>query len=277
MEIGSIMYYDNKNLSDLAKKLRIKSLKMANKVGRKGAHLGGGLSTVEIFAVLYGGIIKHDANSAFHHERDRVIISKGHCVLPYYAVLNEYGFLSDEELDSFEEDGSEFHGHATRNVKKGIEFSGGSLGLGFSFAVGVALAGKLNDQSYNVYVLVGDGEMNEGIVWEALMSASQFKLNNLTLIIDNNGLQYDGRCDQIMNLDGLANRLKAFGFDVFEVDGHDVSDLYSAFDENTEFNPKAIIANTVKGKGVSFMENRVEWHHSVLNDELFDKAMSEQG
>jgi transketolase len=244
--------------------------------GKNGAHLGGGLSLVEVFATLYGGIIAVDANDPFNENHDRVVISKGHCVLSYYSVLHKFGYLSDDDIAGFETNGGILHGHATRDVKRGIEFSGGSLGLGLSYAIGVALAGKLNNRTYRVYAIVGDGECNEGIVWEALMSAAHFKLDNLTVIVDHNKLQYDGEVSTVMNMGSLKTKLDAFGFHTNEVDGHDVGQLFEAFQDKTFGKPHAIIANTVKGKGVSFMEHKKEWHHSVLSQDQFDTAMMEQ-
>lgn len=263
-------------MEELAKKLRNNSLKMAYNVGSLGSHLGGGLSTVEIFAALFGGVLRFDSKNPENVNRDRVIVSKGHCVLAYYSVLNEMGFLTDTDIDSFEMNGSMFHGHATRSLEKGIEFSGGSLGLGLSYGVGVALAGKLDRLPYHVYVIIGDGEMNEGIIWESFMSISHFKLDNVTVIIDNNKLQYDGESKSIMNLGSLKDKLEAFGLFTIEVDGHNVKQLDNAFRTETNGLPKAIIANTVKGKGVSFMEHKVEWHHSTLSKEQYDIAISEQ-
>jgi len=264
------------HISNLAAKLRNRSLKMALDAGKNGAHLGGGLSLIEVFATLYGGIISVDSHNPKDEDRDRIVVSKGHCVLSYYSVLNEFGFLSDKDISNFETNGAVLHGHATRDITRGIEFSGGSLGLGLSFAIGVAIAGKLNNRTYHVYVIIGDGECNEGIVWEALMSASHFHLDNLTVIIDNNKLQYDGDPVKIMNMGSLKTKLEAFGFNTLEVDGHDVSQLFDAFKNKALDKPHAIIANTVKGKGVSFMENKKEWHHSVLSQDQYDQAMSEQ-
>ncbi len=260
----------------LAAKLRKKALKMALDTGKTGSHLGGALSLVEVFATLYGEIVSINSHNPTDENRDRIIVSKGHCVLAYYAVLNELGFLSDQDILSFETNGSALHGHATRNVSRGIEFSGGSLGMGLSYAIGVALAGKLNNRSYRTYVIIGDGECNEGIVWEALMSASHFHLDNLTVIIDHNKLQYDGNVTTIMNMGSLKTKLEAFGFYANEVDGHNVCHLYDAFQNKSSDKPNAIVANTVKGKGVSFMENKKEWHFSILTQEQYDIAMSEQ-
>ena len=268
----------NKDLEiqKLAIKLRNKSLRMALDTGKNGAHLGGGLSAVEIFATLYGGILKFDISNPADKNRDRLIVSKGHCVLSYYGILYEVGFLTEEDLNSFENNDSEFHGHATRNISKGIEFSGGSLGMGMSYAVGIALAGKINKLPYQVYVIIGDGECDEGIVWESFMSAAHYSLNNLTVIIDNNKLQYDGESRTVMNLGNLKEKLESFGLSTIEVDGHCVSELYAALLEKHPEKPKVIIADTIKGKGVSFMENRREWHHSTLTKEQYDLAVSEQ-
>ncbi len=270
------MENDTKYLINLAIKLRNNCLKIALDAGRNGAHLGGGLSLVEVFAVLYGSVLKFDSENLFDENRDRLIVSKGHCVLPYYSVLNEFGFIADEELQKFETNGAVLHGHATRDLTYGVEFSGGSLGMGLSFAVGVALAGKLNKKDYKVYAIIGDGELNEGIVWEALMSASHFALDNLVVIVDNNKLQYDGASSAIMNMDDLRKKFEAFGAVVKEVDGHSTSELVQVFQTTVPAKPMVIIAHTVKGKGVSFMENKKEWHHSVLTQTQYEQAMSEQ-
>src|SRR3989339_63054 len=260
----------------LAIALRNRALKMALDSGSNGAHLGGGLSAIEIFATLYGAVMKYNSAKPDDKERDRLIVSKEHCVLAYYTALNSFGFLSDDELLLFEQNGSFLHGHATRDISKGIEFSGGSLGMGVPYAVGVAIAGKRARLNHHVYVIVGDGECNEGSVWEALMSASHFKLDNITLIIDDNKLQYDGESKDVLNVGSLASKLDAFGFKTQSVDGHNVEALYNAFAQKAIGKPNAIVANTVKGKGVSFMEYRKEWHHSRLTPEQFQLAMAEQ-
>lgn len=263
-------------LIHLSAKIRNKSLEMAFHSGKNGAHLGGALSLVEVFATLYGAVVKLDPENPDDPGRDRVIVSKGHCVLSYYAALHESGFIPAEELERFETNGSLLHGHATRNLSLGIEFSGGSLGMGLSFAVGVALVGKRDQKKYRVFTIVGDGECNEGIVWESFMSAAHFKLDNLTVIIDSNKLQYDGNTTSIMDMGDLKGKLSAFGFYPLEVDGHNVSELFEALQFSVVDKPVAIVANTVKGKGVSFMEYRKEWHHGILTKELYDQAMSEQ-
>jgi transketolase len=265
----------NQKITGLSGKIRNRILEMAFNAGRNGAHLGGALSLVEVFATLYGNIMRMDPGNPGNPDRDRLIVSKGHCVLTYYAALHEAGFVSREELDRFETNGSLLHGHATRNLSLGVEFSGGSLGRGMSFAVGVALAGKMNAKNYRVYAILGDGECNEGIVWESIMSASQFKLDNLTVIIDNNKLQYDGETTQIMGLGNLKGKLEAFGFYTIELDGHNVDELYSAFQCTNHGKPVAIIAHTIKGKGVSFMEHKKSGT-TGSDQELYDQALLEQ-
>lgn len=261
-------------VNQLAKDLRLRALKMAFESGKNGSHIGGALSAIEIFATLYGSVLNYDKKRPDFENRDRLIVSKGHCVLAYYAALQYAGFLSESDLQSFEQPGTSFHGHAVRNVDKGIEFSGGSLSMGMSFAVGVALGCKKKKLDCNVYVIVGDGECDEGLIWESAMSASNFHLDNFTLIVDCNKLQYDGFTSDVMNNSPLSDKFRAFGFDVSEVDGHSCDQLYKAFKLSSS-NPKCIIANTIKGKGVSFMENKKEWHHAILSEELYNKAKEE--
>lgn len=267
---------DENRISELAHTLRLRALKMAYECGNNGSHLGGGLSAIEIFAVLYGSILRFDISNPLNNDRDRLIVSKGHCVLAYYTALKEAGFFSEDDLKSFEVNGSGLHGHACRTPEKGIEFSGGSLGMGLTYAIGVALAGKINNLPYNVYAIIGDGECNEGIIWESLMSAAHFNLSNLTVIVDNNKLQYDGAVTDIMNMGNLKSKFESFGFQVSDVDGHNVRELFESFSRN-RIKPHAILANTIKGKGVSFMENRKEWHHSRLSLEQYNTALAELG
>lgn len=260
----------------MAIRMRNRSLRMALDADRKGSHLGAALSVIEIFAALYGQVLRYDVNDPENPDRDRLIVSKGHCVLAYYTALCEAGFLQDEELNTFEQNGAWLHGHATRDVKKGVEFSGGSLGMGISFAVGVAIAAKSDRRTSHVYVLIGDGECNEGIVWESCMAASHYQLDNLTIIVDDNKLQYDGESSKVMNMISLADKFKAFGIEPVEIDGHDVDAVLSALRHRVTAKPVVVIASTVKGKGVSFMEHKKEWHHSRLTAEQYEIAMSEQ-
>lgn len=261
-------------LFGLSKSIRLSSLKMAFNAGKNGSHLGAGLSVVEIFAALYGKVLRYDINNREDQNRDRLIISKGHCVLSYYSALRWAGFLTDENIESFEVNGSHFHGHAMRNLKKGIEFSGGSLSMGMSFAGGIALACKKKGLQSRIYTLVGDGECDEGLIWEAAMSAANYGLNNFYLIVDRNKLQYDGLTSDIMNQIDLAEKFNAFGFEVRVVDGHNPDILADALNR-TSNSPVCVIADTIKGKGVSFMEGEKEWHHHTLTEEQYKQAKEE--
>jgi transketolase len=262
------------NLKDFAKQLRLSSLKMAYDSGKNGSHVGPGLSSIEIMATLYGEVLHYDVNNPNDENRDRLVVSKGHCVLAYYSALNKVGFLTDEDIASFETNGSHFHGHAMRNLENGIEFSGGSLSMGMTFAVGLALSCKRKGLNNRVFALVGDGECDEGLIWEAAMSAANFGLNNFTVIVDKNQLQYDGYTKDVMNQIDLGKKFEAFGFDVFEVDGHDCDALSVALKKIGD-KPTCVIANTIKGKGVSFIEGVKEWHHHTLTEEQYEQARKE--
>lgn len=250
--------------------MRRRILNLALKAGSSGAHLGGALSLVEILATLY-----HVAKVSNDDNRDRIILSKGHGALALYTALEKHGIISSEVVDTFETNGTHLYAHASRDISKGIEFSGGSLGLGISFSVGVALACKEKNLNNRIFVIVGDGECNEGLFWESIMAINQFKLNNITIIIDNNGLQADGPTNEIIDLSPMADKLNAFGFDAISVDGHDVQAIFEALSREKSDKPQAIVANTIKGKGVSFMENSAAWHHGVLNQKKYDKAIEE--
>ena len=265
-------------LQEMARRMREHALLMALSAGTNGSHLGGGLSMIEIMATLYGGILHVDPKNPEWVDRDRFILSKGHGVLAYYPALAEAGFFPIEDLKRFEVNGDFLPGHPVMNMKKGIECSSGSLGMGLSFGVGIALTGKMRNKSYRIYVLVGDGECNEGSVWEAAMSASHFQLSNLIAIVDRNNLQYDGACAEIMNPGDFKAKWESFGWHTLETDGHDVAALYHAFQsciQSTEKRPHVIIAHTVKGKGVSYMENKKEWHHSSLSQKQYETAIAE--
>lgn len=262
------------DLRKFAKTIRLSALQMAYHAGKNGSHLGAGLSTVEIFAALYGKVMHYDLANPKDESRDRLVVSKGHCVLSYYSALQQVGFISLHDLETFESNGSCFHGHAMRNLENGIEFSGGSLSMGMSFAVGQALACKLKGLESRVFVLVGDGECDEGLIWEAAMSASNFQLNNLVVIVDRNKLQYDGLTTEVMNQLDLAEKFKTFGFDVRSVDGHDVEALVNVLTISSD-KPICVIADTIKGKGVSFMEGKKEWHHHTLSKEQYELAREE--
>ena len=260
-------------LNAICRQVRIDIIEAAYRAGNHNAHCGGSLSAVEILVTLYHQFVRRDSSNS--ENRDRMIISKAHASLAQYCVLKSCGVLNHADLETFEQNGSDYTVHAHRDLEKGFEFSGGSLGLGLSFAVGVAKALKDKQSDRRVYVLLGDGECNEGIVWEAMMFASHYKLNNLTVIVDHNHLQADGFVEDVLDSSSLADKFRAFGCDTIEVDGHDVVALLNAFSLPSTEKPTAIIAETVKGKGVSFMENKYNWHYTVLSENKYKKAMSE--
>lgn len=275
---GGAELSDFNTLRTFAKKIRLSAIKMGYGAGKKGAHFGGGLSSVEILACLYGGIMKIDPHNPTKEDRDVFIASKAHCVLSLYPALAHSGFFPEEHLKDFEENESDLAGHPAMNVARGIEFSGGSLGMGFSQGVGVALGFRRKNLDNHVFVLIGDGECNEGAIWEAAMSAAHFKLDHLIVVVDKNGLQYDGKTADVMNLQNLSAKFCSFGFDTYETDGHDVIALCDVFADalrKKNGRPKAVIAKTIKGKGVSFMENRAEWHHGILSKKDYELAVAE--
>jgi transketolase len=244
----------------IAKKLRRHIITMTGKAGS--GHPGGSLSAVEIVTALYFRLLRHKPKDPQWTDRDRFILSKGHAAPLLYAALAECGYLPIDELITLRQLDSRLQGHTDRTVTPGVEMSAGALGQGLSFAIGVALAGRLNSQKYRVYVLLGDGECDEGQVWEGAMAAAHFKVDNLVAIVDNNGLQIDGWNRDVMNLDPFNQKWQAFGWHVIEVDGHDLAQLTGAFNQAklVKGQPTVIIAHTIKGKGVSFMENNVDFH-----------------
>ena len=250
--------------------MRRRIVEIAYLAGKKGAHLGGCLSVVEILSVLYS--IMHHSKDA---DRDRMILSKGHSALALYCLLEHKGVLTKAELETFETNGTHLYAHAPRNIEKGIEFSGGSLSLGISFGAGVALACQKRGLNNRIYIIAGDGECDEGLVWESVMSIAHYKLKNVTIIVDCNRVQLDGTTNDVMNLGSLVDKFIAFGFAAIEVDGHDVAALYDAFTSEMGDKPRAIIAKTIKGKGVSFCEGQYTWHHNVLTESLYQQAMRE--
>lgn len=261
-------------LTAMAKRIRLDGLEMAHIAQDKGAHLGGGFSCVEIMAVLYGYVLRLDPQDPEWADRDRFLASKNHCVLAHFPALAEAGFIKKEELPDYIKNGSRLIGYP-RNLEIGLEYSGGSLGMAISYGAGIALHAREHGSPLKVYVLMGDGELNEGSIWEAFMSAAQYKLDNLVAIIDRNRLSYDGDTEMVMGLRDLKAKMTSFGWNAIECDGHDVADLLRAFEEIKEGMPNTIIANTIKGKGVSFMENRPEWHHRALTQEQYEIAKKE--
>tara|TARA_B100000686_G_C16661861_1_gene901410 strand:+ start:304 stop:1143 length:840 start_codon:yes stop_codon:yes gene_type:complete len=265
-----------KNIKDFAFKMRKNILEMAVAAGASSAHFGGALSITEIVSTLFAYKMKIDKKNPVWDERDRFILSKGHACLAYYAALCEIGYISKEELKTFEKNDTNLLGHPVINKNLGIDFSNGSLGMGLSLGIGVALSAKKKKKNFNVFVIVGDGECNEGSVWEAAMAAPNFQLDNLYVIIDKNNFQQTGSNKEIMNVENLKDKWDSFGWNTTELDGHNVEKLYNFFSQSIKVNkPKAIIANTIKGKGFSFSENNNDWHHSVLSKSFYEKAIEE--
>ena len=266
---------------DKIKKCEIASLNMrrnilhlAHQAGSNGSHIGPSLSIVEIMAVLYLQTININPSNPTWELRDRFLLSKGHGGLGYYVAMYEAGVISKEDLYTYEVNGGFFPGQPSKNLSLGIEYSGGSLGMGLSYGAGIALAAKKKNESFRVFVLMGDGEINEGSVWESVMFAKHNKLSNLTAIIDKNNMQSDGSSKDIISID-IEALWRSFGWEVITSDGHNVKQLMEAFKQNNTDNPKVIIANTIKGKGISFMENSKDWHHNRLTDDLYQKALKE--
>lgn len=268
---------DINNMKNLSSRIRKTIIQGAHDAGNQGVHIGGALSMADILAVLYGGTMRYDVKNPTSENRDRLILSKGHDTIGLYAALTEVGFITREELKTnYLQDGGFLPTHPVKYIEKGIECSSGSLGLGLGFGIGEALSFKMKQQDNKVFVIMGDGECDEGSVWEAFIAAKQYKLNNLVLYIDKNGLQSDGLVADIMAID-IATALKALGWNVFEVDGHDIEALYGATQKAlaSEELPSVIVATTIKGKGVSFMENNNAWHHGHLNQEQYEQALTE--
>ena len=268
------MIEQRKKLRLLCKTIRNRILDTSLAAGASSSHFGGSLSTVEILVALFEEILKYKIDDPLWEDRDRFILSKGHACLGYYSILAEKGFFSKKELQLFEKNDSFLLGHPVINKKFGIEFSNGSLGMGLSLGIGVALAAKKRKKNFSTYVLIGDGECNEGSVWEAAMSAPHFQLNNLTAILDNNNLQQTGTNQEIMTSDSLAKKWSSFNWHVVEIDGHNTDDLIKAFNIKSN-KPKLILAKTTKGKGFKFSENNNDWHHKILTKSQYDIAIKE--
>ena len=264
-------------LTEIARLIRIDILKMLNRAGS--GHTGGSLSAVEILTALYFSRMRYDPKRPRWEDRDRFILSKGHAAPALYATLARAGYFPREELMSLRKLGSRLQGHPDMKTTPGVEVSTGSLGQGLSMANGMALAARLDGKKSRVYVLMGDGEQQEGQIWEAAMTSSHYKIDNLCAFVDRNGLQIDGPTKEIMDIDPLVNKWKAFGWHVSAIDGHSFTDIFSALDEaeTVEGVPSIIIASTVKGKGVSIFENKVKYHGVAPTDEELKIALSELG
>lgn len=268
---------EKEKLQNLCKESRINILKMVHNANS--GHIGGAFSAVEIMTVLYHKCMNIPSDwekSKDFEKRDRFILSKGHASSILYSVLSQKGLIPKEELMTFRIFGSRLQGHPCKKLLKGVEASTGSLGQGLSIGCGMATGLKLDKNPAHVFVYMGDGELQEGSCWEAFMQAPHRKLNNLTAIIDRNRLQIDGNTEDVMSLDNLEAKLKAFNWNVITIDGHNLDEIYDAIEKAKVADiPTAIVANTVKGKGVSFMENNAGWHGKAPNDEQFEQALQE--
>ncbi|WP_338827545.1 transketolase [Neomoorella thermoacetica] len=274
---------ENRKVDDityLKEKCKVIRQHIINMIGGAGeGHPGGALSAVEIVTTLYFRVMRLDPENPGWPERDRFIMSKGHASALLYAVLAERGYFPVEELTNFRRPWSKLSGHPDMHKVPGVEMTTGSLGQGLSVANGMALAGKYDGRDYRVYTLLGDGEIQEGQVWEAAMAASHYKLDNLTAFIDRNGFQIDGPTEEVMAVEPLGDKWQSFGWHVIAIDGHDIIQILEAIAEagQTKGKPTLIIAKTVKGKGVSFMEGKAEWHGKAPSGELFTQAKKELG
>ena len=268
---------DHKGLKDIARNIRKDIVSMIHM--SKSGHPGGSLSAVEILTALYFDEMNIDPTNPKMEDRDRFVLSKGHAAPVLYATLAERGFFDREELKGLRKINRMLQGHPDMKGTPGVEMSTGSLGQGFSVACGMAMASKLDNAPWRVYTLIGDGEVQEGIVWEAAMSAAHYKLDNMVAFLDYNGLQIDGKTEDVMNIGPIVDKFKAFGWNVIEIDGHDFDQIFAALDmaKETVGKPTMIIAKTIKGKGVSFMENQAGWHGAAPSDSDLERALLDLG
>ena len=265
-----------KDLEKLSKKLRKTVLKMCYHAG--GGHIAPSYSSVELMTTLYFKILNLDKNNLKSDTRDRFVLSKGHASALYYAILAEKGIIDEKTLNTFCQKGSKLGGHPETHLIPGVELSTGSLGHGLSFGAGVAFAGKMDKRNYRTFVLLSDGECEEGSIWEAALFASQHKLDNLIAIVDHNKLQSLGKVKEIISLEPFADKWKSFGWDVKEIDGHNISEIIDALESIpfTKNKPSVVIAHTIKGKGISFMEGVPIWHYRIpSNKEEWETACKE--
>ena len=262
-------------LEEIAKKIRINIIKQV--YNAKSGHPGGSLSSADILTALYFNEMNINPSNPKEKTRDRFVLSKGHAAPVLYATLAERGYFEKEKLTTLRKIDSILQGHPDMNKIPGVDISTGSLGQGLSIANGMCLSAKLDNLDYRVYCLLGDGEIEEGQIWEAAMSSSHYKLDNLCVIVDNNNLQIDGTIDKVMNSYPINKKFESFGFNVIDINGNNMEEILNAFKiaRTTKGKPTAIIAKTVKGKGVSFMEDKVEWHGKAPNEEQFNIAIRE--
>lgn len=262
-------------LENKARTIRKDIIEMIYRAGS--GHPGGSLSAADIVTALYFSQMRHNPRSPSWSDRDRFILSKGHCAPLLYAVLAESGYFSKKELKSLRKIGSRLQGHPDMRKTAGVEVSTGSLGQGLSIANGIALASKMDKRDSTIYVLLGDGEIEEGQIWEAAMLASHYELDNIVAILDYNGLQVDGPVTQVMNIEPVSDKWKAFGWYVIEINGHSMPEIVESLNraKTCQGKPAIIIAHTVKGKGISFMENKVEWHGKAPSKGEYRQALEE--
>lgn len=261
-------------LKALCKRMRLMGMDMALAAGKRGAHVSGSLSCMEIYAVLYGVIMNYDPANPLWEDRDRFIAGKEHARLAEYPVMAEMGFFPKEQLHTYEENDGLIVGHQ-RNLELGFEYASMSLGMELSYAVGKAIMAKQTGKTWRVYSLLGDAECEEGSIWEAIITAAHYKLDNMTVIIDRNYMSVDGNTEELMAQRDMQQKLEAFGWESVTVDGHNLEALIEALSHKPKGKPYAVIAQTTKGKGVSFVENNKAWHQAVLSEAQYQQAIEE--
>ena len=266
---------DIKELEEKAKQVRRGIIEAV--YSNQSGHPGGSLSVADIMTVLYFNEMNINPENPNWEDRDRLVLSKGHCAPALYSCLANRGYFDVEELKTFRNINSRLQGHPDKNKVPGVDMTTGSLGQGLSSANGMAIAGKMDNKNYRVYCVLGDGEIEEGQVWEAAMAANKYKLDNLCVIIDNNNLQIDGTIEEVMSSYPIDEKFRSFGFEIIKIDGHNIDEILKAFEvaRNIKGKPTCIIAETIKGKGISFMENQVRWHGKAPNEEQYKQAMEE--
>ena len=268
---------EEKEIAELRQKARKVREDIIEEVYRANSgHPGGSLSVADILTVLYFKEMNIKPENPSWEERDRLVLSKGHCSPALYSCLANRGYFPVEDLKTFRNIGSYLQGHPDKNKVPGVDMTTGSLGQGLSCANGMAIAGKMNQKDYRVYCILGDGEIEEGQVWEAAMAASHYKLDNLCIVVDNNNLQIDGTIEEVMSSYPIDEKFRSFGFQVINIDGHDIDEISKAFEvaRNVKGKPTCIIAKTIKGKGVDFMENQAGWHGKAPNEEQYNQAIA---
>lgn len=265
---------NEEEIKAMCKRLRLHAMDMALAAGNRGAHISGSLSSIEIYAVLYGAILNYDIDNPLWNDRDRFIAGKEHARLAEYPARAEMGFYPVDVLNTYEQNDGLLVGHQLKK-ELGVEYGSMSLGMEMSFAVGKAIIAKQTEQKYHIYCLLGDAECEEGPVWEAFIAAAHYKLDNLTVIIDRNRMSVDGNTEELMAQRDMQKKMEAFGFESVTVNGHNIQQLLEALKHKPEGKPYAVIAETTKGKGVSFIENNKSWHQAVLNEKQYHEAVEE--